>query len=95
MSRILMIILFMSSAISFGNEENPTKEKRVYQTDSIGTVTSDTTSYVIQKDGRILPTDSIGTRDSGSKSQYKIIGDRIYETDLLDTVKHDKSQRVK
>lgn len=94
-SQILMIILFMASSISFGNDKNAPKETRIYHTDSIGTVTTDKPSYVIQKDGRILPTDSIGTRDSGSKNQYRIIGDRIYETDSIGTVKHDKSLKIK
>ena len=91
MPRILIIILFMTSSISFGND----KEKRIYRTDSIGTVNPDRSLYVIQKDGRILPTDSIGTRDSSNPNQYRIIGERIYETDSLGTIKQDKSQRIK
>jgi hypothetical protein len=89
-----MIILFMTSSISFGNDD-ASKESRIYQTDSIGTVQADRPHYVIQNDGRILPTDSIGTRDTGNKDQYRIIGDRIYETDSIGTVKHDKSQKIK
>lgn len=95
MYRILMILLFMISSISFGNDENAPKESRIYQTDSIGTIQADKPHYVIQKDGRILPTDSIGTRDSGNPNQYRIIGDRIYETDSIGTVKHDKSLKIK
>lgn len=95
MSRIFMILLFMASSLSFGNDINAPKETRIYQTDSIGTIQADKPHFIIQKDGRVLPTDSIGTRDSGSKEQYKIIGDRIYETDSIGTVKHDKSLKIK
>jgi hypothetical protein len=95
MSRILMIVLFMASSITFGNDKNASKETRIYQTDSIGTIQADKPHFIIQKDGRVLPTDSIGTRDSGSKDQYRIIGDRIYETDSIGTVKHDKSLKIK
>ena len=85
----------MISSISFGSDEDAAKDSRIYQTDSIGTIHPNKPSLVIQKDGRILPADSIGTKIDGSKNQYKIIGDRIYETDALGTAKHDKSQRIK
>lgn len=41
MSRILMILLFVASSISFGNDRNAPKETRIYQTDSIGIVERD------------------------------------------------------
>jgi hypothetical protein len=96
MPRIIIIIVFMISSISFGNDEDAAaKDSRIYQTDSIGTINPNKPSLVIQEDGRILPADSIGTKIDGSRDQYKIIGDRIYETDSLGTAKHDKSQRIK
>lgn len=95
MPRIFMIIIFMASSLSFGNDEQAPKERRIYQTDSIGTVTTDKPSYVIQKDGRILPADSIGTRDAGSRDQYRIIGDRVYETDSIGTVIPERPLRMK
>ena len=90
MPRIFTIIIFMASSISFGNDGHAPKEIRIYHTNSIGTVVTDKSSYVIQSDGRILHTDSIGTRDAGSKNQYKIIGDRTYKTDSIDSVKPDQ-----
>jgi hypothetical protein len=94
MYQIFIIIIFMTSSISFGNNGKASKETRVYQTDSLGTINTNKPLYFIQKDGRILPSDSIGTMIDGSRNQYKIIGDRTYEADSIGTVKHNKSQRI-
>ncbi|SFM51730.1 hypothetical protein [Nitrosomonas communis] len=95
MTRILMIMIFTVSSLAFSNDEHAPKERRIYQTDSIGTVVTDRPPYVIQWDGRILPTDSIGTRDAGSHNQYRIIEDRVYETDSIGTVRPERPLRTR
>lgn len=81
-------MLSMGSAIS-GEKSPPKQEKRIYQTDSLGTPQTNQPHWVIQRDGSILETDSIGTPRYG-KPHHKIVDDKIYETDSLGTIRSDR-----
>lgn len=85
----LLFILSMGFAFTEEKSTHP-QEKRIYRTDSIGTPLTSQPHWVIQRDGSIYETDSIGMPQYG-KPHYKIIGDKIYETDSLGTIRSDRS----
>ena len=57
------------------------EEKRIYQTDSLGNIQYNKSSYTIQKDGWIIETDAVG-----NEQQYQIKDDKAYPVDSLGNI---------
>ena len=66
-------------------------EKRIYQTDSLGSIQYNKPSYSIRNDGRIIQTDPIGNKQY-DKQQYQIKGDKTYPVDSIGYRQYNKPQ---
>lgn len=77
-----MLMIFPSSVIA--------EENRIYQTDALGNIQYNKSSYSVQSDGRVYETDPIGNK-LYSHQQYQIKGNEIYKTDSLGNIQYHQS----
>jgi hypothetical protein len=62
-----------------GNHRTVCGKDRVYET-SYGRIQYHKPSWIVEKDGRVIQTDGYGNKRY-DRRQYKVEGDKVYETD--------------
>jgi hypothetical protein len=91
-TRALVLTLATWAAMHVAHAHEPNREKRIYQTDSVGNIQYHRPSWTVERDGRIVETNQWCEKQY-HQQQYKIIDEKIVPVDMVGNPQWHKTER--